>query len=238
MADVTVQSFIDTFMTSTSEVSAKTAIKVDDTTTGVTASTTQTQGQGAQTASVVNVTTVANDDDTVTAFAVSAGSKQVFYNNGANRLQIFPASGDNIGEGTNAAIKVQAGGIAVIAGTAANAGVSSVSFDGLVIVSIAAAYTLGTNDPMELKGAIVYVTTSATLTLPAISGGQVWCTVIPVGTAVATIDPDASDGIFLDGASSALADGTAIVSSGTAGDMATIMPYTSVGHMAMTNGFA
>jgi len=237
MADVTVQSFIDTFMTSTSEVSAKTAIKVDDTTTGVTASTTQTQGQGAQTASVVNVTTVANDDDTVTAFAVAAGSKQVFFNNGANRLQIFPASGDDIGNGTNSSIVVAAGGMAVISGTAANTAVSSVSFDGLVVVSISSAYTLGTNDPMELKGAVVYVTSTATLTLPAITtGSQTWCTVIPVGTAVATIDPNASDGIRLNGGT-ADTDGDSISSSGTAGDMATVLPYDSAAHMVMANGF-
>lgn len=79
------------------------------TTAGITASTTQTQGQGALTSWLNEVATVANANDTVTLPAAVAGKEVVVCNNGANTLQIFPASGDNLGAGLNTATTLAAG---------------------------------------------------------------------------------------------------------------------------------
>ncbi len=67
----------------------------------VTASTAQSQGNGALTAQVNEISIVANDGDTVTLPAAVAGMKITIINNGANTLQIFPASGDNLGTGVD-----------------------------------------------------------------------------------------------------------------------------------------
>lgn len=78
-------------------------------TTGITASTTQTQGQGALTAEVNVISTVANANDTVTLPVALAGRKVWVINNGANTLQIFPASGDDLGAGVNTATTLASG---------------------------------------------------------------------------------------------------------------------------------
>lgn len=78
---------------------------------GITASTTQTQGQGALTRNINQVSTVANANDTVTLPAApSVGSLLVrIINDGANTLQIFPASGDDLGAGVDTATTLAAG---------------------------------------------------------------------------------------------------------------------------------
>lgn len=76
---------------------------------GITASTTQTQGQQPLTAQVNVVGTVANTNDTVTLVSAVTGYTQTIINNGANTLQIFPASGDNLGAGTNNPTTLAAG---------------------------------------------------------------------------------------------------------------------------------
>jgi hypothetical protein len=75
----------------------------------VTASTTQTQGQGAITAEIVNVSVCANANDTVTLPTAKAGIRCYIFNNGAQTLQIFPASGDNLGAGVDTAKTLAAG---------------------------------------------------------------------------------------------------------------------------------
>ena len=77
---------------------------------GITASVTQTQGQGALTKMINQVSVVANIDDTVTLMSAVAGAMQLVINDGDNTMQIFPASGDNLGEGLNIPISLQAGG--------------------------------------------------------------------------------------------------------------------------------
>jgi len=69
-----------------------------DVNAGITASITQSQGQGALTAEVNEVSTVANVDDTVTLPTAVAGLKIIIINKGVSDLQIFPASGDDLGE--------------------------------------------------------------------------------------------------------------------------------------------
>lgn len=79
------------------------------TTASITASTTQTQGQGQLGAIVNEVSTVANANDTVTLLSAAAGLQCIVINNGANTLQIFPSSGDNLGAGVNTATTLAAG---------------------------------------------------------------------------------------------------------------------------------
>lgn len=76
---------------------------------GITASTTQSQGEGVLTGKLNEVSTVANANDTVTLPAASAGNIIIIINNGANTLQIFPASGDNAGGGVDTAITLASG---------------------------------------------------------------------------------------------------------------------------------
>jgi len=64
--------------------------------TDITASTTQTQGNGQLTANLNEVSTVANVDDVVTLPVAEEGRVVHVINNGANRLQIFPTSGADI----------------------------------------------------------------------------------------------------------------------------------------------
>ena len=74
-----------------------------------TASTTQSQGQGTLTGDYNVISTVANDDDTVTLPDAFEGRHCTVINNGANRLQIFPESGDDLGEGTDTATTLNPG---------------------------------------------------------------------------------------------------------------------------------
>lgn len=80
---------------------------------GVTASTTQTQGNGALTNDYNNVSTVAHDNDTVTLPSAVAASFCFVRNNGANILQVFPASGDDLGAGANTATTISPGATAI-----------------------------------------------------------------------------------------------------------------------------
>jgi hypothetical protein len=83
------------------------------TTASITASTTQTQGQGALTTDVNEISTCANANDTVTLPSAIAGRSCFISNNGANTLQIFPASGDNLGAGLNTSTTLAAAGHAL-----------------------------------------------------------------------------------------------------------------------------
>ncbi|MHC5053630.1 MAG: DUF2793 domain-containing protein [Planctomycetota bacterium] len=77
---------------------------------GITASTTQSQGQQPLTKDVNEVSTVANANDVVTLPGAEAGRELVLINNGANTLQVFPASGDAIdGGAADASITLGAG---------------------------------------------------------------------------------------------------------------------------------
>lgn len=82
---------------------------VEGVTAGITASTTQTQGQGALTKRINEISTVANVNDTVTLPTAVAGIEVIVINNGANTLKIFPASGDNLGAGVDTSTTLAAG---------------------------------------------------------------------------------------------------------------------------------
>lgn len=78
-------------------------------TSGITASTTQTQGQQPLVRDINEVSTVANANDTVTLPTAIIGRHCLVINNGANTLQVFPASGDNLGAGVDTSTTVTAG---------------------------------------------------------------------------------------------------------------------------------
>lgn len=66
---------------------------------GIIASTTQTQGNGPLTKEINEISTVANPNDTVTLPSAEAFKQIIIRNDGANTVQIFPASGDDLGKG-------------------------------------------------------------------------------------------------------------------------------------------
>lgn len=77
----------------------------------ITASTTQTQGNGALSRDYNNVSTVANANDTVTLPTAIAARMCLVINSGANTLQVFPASGDDLGAGLNTSTTIVAGAL-------------------------------------------------------------------------------------------------------------------------------
>lgn len=84
--------------------------RIERTTSGaITASTTQSQGQQPLTSDVNNVSVCANANDVVTLPAAIAGHKITVINSGAQILQVFPASGDDLGAGVNASTTIAAG---------------------------------------------------------------------------------------------------------------------------------
>lgn len=105
-----------------------------DTNAGLTASTTQTQGQGALTAEFNEVSTVANTNDTVTLPTAVAGLRILVINNGANTLQVFPASGDDLGLGVDTATTLGAAAKRTFEAFDATTWGTAISVSGLEIV--------------------------------------------------------------------------------------------------------
>ena len=81
---------------------------------GLTASTMQTQGQQPLTKDFNEVAVVANPNDVVTLPSAAQGMMIVVKNNGANNLQIFPASGDSLDAGAADASVTLTAGLAAI----------------------------------------------------------------------------------------------------------------------------
>jgi hypothetical protein len=77
------------------------------TTAGITASATQTQGQGALTTQLNQISTVATNGDVVTLTVAVAGRIQTILNDGANTVQIYPASGDDLGNGVDISTELE-----------------------------------------------------------------------------------------------------------------------------------
>ena len=90
----------------------KNGIVKQHTDSGIVASTTQSQGQQVLLADVNEVATVANANDVVTAPDCVSGIDLTVINNGANTLQIFPSSGDNLGSGVDVSITLASGAVA------------------------------------------------------------------------------------------------------------------------------
>jgi len=76
------------------ELEVTTEVNINATEIGITASTTQSQGEGPLTSTYNEVGTVANENDVVTLPDAVQGITVIVRNSGANTLQVFPASGD------------------------------------------------------------------------------------------------------------------------------------------------
>lgn len=141
--------------------------------TGITASTTQTQGQQPLLAKVNNVTTVANDNDTVTAPALVPGRPFEVFNNGANILQVFPASGENLGAGTNTAVLIPPGGKAMWICAVAGTGIRKRYVNADSGITASTTQTQG-QQPLiaEINEVSVCATTNDTVTAPALLAGD------------------------------------------------------------------
>lgn len=95
-------------------------------------------------------------------------------------------------------------------------------------------YTVGTTNPLECYGGVIYVSGAATIVAPTVTAGMAF-TVITVGNVAVSVDPNAADLIRLDGV--ALSDGDKITNLSTSGDIATITYYDATGWYAATNGW-
>lgn len=95
-------------------------------------------------------------------------------------------------------------------------------------------YTIGTEDPAELYGGIIYVTAACTLTVPAIKANMNF-TVISEGAFAVSVDVNASDKIVRDGV--VQADGEKITSPGAVNDMAVFTYHDVDGFYAVTNAW-
>jgi len=78
-------------------------------TTSITASTTQTQGNGLLSADLNIIATVANNNDTVTLPTAVPGTAVIIVNKGTKKIKIFPNTGDDLGEGVNSSVSLSAG---------------------------------------------------------------------------------------------------------------------------------
>ncbi len=76
------------------DMGSATFIKLSKT-SGITASTTQTQGQGALVSQINEIAVVANPNDVNTMMPAEAGMFVFIFNNGSNTVQLYPASGEN-----------------------------------------------------------------------------------------------------------------------------------------------
>lgn len=120
-------------------------------------------------------------------------------------------------------------------GTPSSGDLRACSGTKLVVKSTAADYTSGTTNALENYGGIIYVTAAATITLPAVADGMS-VAVVTVGDVAVSVDPNASDRIYLDGV--ALDDGDKITNLSTSGDVAILTYYDATGWHAMTNGWS
>lgn len=222
MADVTVSTKVDNFMTGTSQFA-----------TGLTASTTQTQGGGLALTNVVNdVTTVANANDAVVLPTAAADNRTTVFNNGANVLQVFPASGDNLGNGVNASTTIDPGEFGVFTAKDSTNLISVISTPSNGVTLHTGSGTL-TRAQMS-NGHRNNVNGAATLTMDVVDADTNF-EVYTIGAVAVSVKAAANDRIILDG--TALDDADKITNTSTAGDAAAIRYDSAAGVTASTNGW-
>ena len=97
---------------------------------------------------------------------------------------------------------------------------------GIVTKVVTGAYTIGTTNAAEALGGVLYVTSSAVVTAPALAAGQSW-TVITVGTPTVSMKASSGNLIILDGVT--LNDGDKATNTDTTGDMIVCTYYDGTG---------
>lgn len=96
----------------------------------------------------------------------------------------------------------------------------------IVTKSTATTYTIGTTDPNEAYGGVIYVTDACTVTAPAAAAGMSF-TLITVGAVAVSLDVNASDKMILDGTT--LDDGDKATNTSTTGDIIVCTYYSADG---------
>ena len=222
MADETVSTKVDNYMTGTTQFA-----------TGLTAGTTQTQGGGLALTSIINdVTTVANDLDTVVLPTVAADDRITVYNNGANILQVFPASSDNLGEGVDAATTIDPGEFGVFTGKDATNWIAVISTPSNGVTLHTGSGTL-TRAQMS-NGHRNNVNAAATLTALAVDT-ETNFEVYTIGAVAVSVKAEATDRWILDG--TALDDADKATNLSTAGDALSCRYDSAAGATLSTNGW-
>jgi hypothetical protein len=94
------------------------------------------------------------------------------------------------------------------------------------VVITATTYTIGTTDPMESYGGIIYVTGATTITMPAVVTGMHF-TVITIGNVAVSVDTNAADKMILDGVT--LDDGDKATNPSTTGALLVCTYYSADG---------
>jgi len=121
--------------------------------TAITASATQAQGQQPLTSSLNIVTVVGVPNDVVTLPTVEGGLSVRVVNNGANVLQVFPASGDDLGAGLNTSETLGVGATKVYCGVdATNWSSNTITINDLIATSTTDSVSVATGALISLGG--------------------------------------------------------------------------------------
>jgi len=222
MADSTVSTKVDNYMTGTTQFA-----------TGLTAGTTQSQAGGLALTSIINdVTTVANANDTVVLPTAAADDKITVYNNGANILRIYPAVSDNLGEGVDTFTTIDPGEFGVFTAKDTTNWISVISTPSNGVTLHTGVGTL-TRAQMS-NGHRNNINGAGVLTMLAVDA-QTNFEVYTIGAVAVSVKAAAADRIILDG--TALDDADKATNASTAGDAAVFRYDSAAGVTASTNGW-
>lgn len=132
-------------------------------------------------------------------------------------VPIRQTTGDFQGTAVSGDITITAGGVTAIGSGKVTNAMLATSALAVATKETATSYTVGTTDPKELYGGVIYVNGAATITAPATAAGASF-TVITIGAVAVSVDVNGADTTYLNG--TALSAGDKITNTSTTGDMA------------------